>query len=282
MLEEMSDAEFMALLDDEPAPPPPAPEPITAPDVLTAVDTDLKALLGMEPRARFVALMELREKVRTERTSLIERIRDKYEADVERLWHSIANRGRKPFHLDKVEAELEPQCRELIAIAKAATEGSRGAYTKAVEIIERMMNVTADEIDVKPKVHARACYFTTTDEITYNSQPSRLKYAHCRAMLHKFNLDAMGLMAEVRESTTGGLSIFDVWVYCVESDLAIIRAKTGARMPALVRECWRLGANPRVYWSFLPAGYEEAHGFDHFGHDLPPKISEAITEPEII
>lgn len=35
-----------------------------------------------------------------------------------------------------------------------------------------------------------------------------------------------------------------------------------------VRKCWARGVNPRVYFPFLPHGYEAQHGLDYFGNKV--------------
>jgi hypothetical protein len=58
------------------------------------------------------------------------------------------------------------------------------------------------------------------------------------------------------------------WAVYVETDALTARAieyLPGPSVREWVRLCWKRGVNPRVYCPFLPVGYEEQAGLDHFG-----------------
>ena len=57
-------------------------------------------------------------------------------------------------------------------------------------------------------------------------------------------------------------------------DVEIILARPLA-LREWVRQCWKMGVNPRVYNPYLSVGYEEKVGLDYFGNDLKEKRDAA-------
>jgi hypothetical protein len=55
-----------------------------------------------------------------------------------------------------------------------------------------------------------------------------------------------------------------------ETDVEIIKRKP-VDIRDQVKWCHKNGVSPRVYWPFLPHGYEEEVGLDHFGNDVEVK-----------
>jgi len=64
---------------------------------------------------------------------------------------------------------------------------------------------------------------------------------------------------------------YHVMVPTTEIGAEILKRKPERPLREYVRDCWGRGVNPRVYLPFLPHGYEEQVGIDHFGHDLHAK-----------
>lgn len=58
-----------------------------------------------------------------------------------------------------------------------------------------------------------------------------------------------------------------------ETDVEILRRRRSMTTRELVKWCWRTGVNPRVYYPFLPHGYEERNGIDFMGRDVPPRLT---------
>lgn len=50
-----------------------------------------------------------------------------------------------------------------------------------------------------------------------------------------------------------------------ERDVEILKRLPGSSTVETVRRCWKLSANPRVFFPFLPHGFEERQGLDFFG-----------------
>jgi len=71
----------------------------------------------------------------------------------------------------------------------------------------------------------------------------------------------------------------NAYAVLVHGDLLIAKLLRYAPEPSLrdlVRWCWKHGVNPRVYWFWLPAGYEDRVGLDYFGGD---RSTKTLTTP---
>lgn len=98
-----------------------------------------------------------------------------------------------------------------------------------------------------------------------------------------------GLKTEVRkmsEQRVGGPYPWTVETYGLFANTTAIGWEMLKRRPDVpirecVRLCWKRGVNPRVYYPFLPHGYEEKTGLDFFGGEIapegPPKGGEACA-----
>jgi hypothetical protein len=58
---------------------------------------------------------------------------------------------------------------------------------------------------------------------------------------------------------------FQVWAQC-DHDKAQWALNQKTDFVEVVRLCWKRGVNPRVYYPFLPVGFEEKNGLDFFGN----------------
>lgn len=102
------------------------------------------------------------------------------------------------------------------------------------------------------------------------------KYARGTAEHYADMARAAGCMVEVRtigRFTSGGpwpitYETYGVFVDVSPTGWEIIRRKPLPSMRETVRLCWKRGVNPRVYYPFLPHGFEESEGLDYFGGEL--------------
>lgn len=100
---------------------------------------------------------------------------------------------------------------------------------------------------------------------TYSTQGyGAKKYAEVLAKIDVEEAKFFGLEAKY-EHKTGVFDEFLVSIKCSAETLQLIEYKKGLPLQERVRLCWLYGANPRVYMPFLPWGFEEKFGFDHFG-----------------
>lgn len=111
-------------------------------------------------------------------------------------------------------------------------------------------------------------------EGSYGSQGwGARKYARGSAEQDVMELQAIGIKAEVRERiekyTWGSLAYYEVWAWTSEPE-KVPYAPSNLSLKDAVKACWKRGVNPRVYWPFLPHGYEEQEGLDYFGGEKTP------------
>ena len=90
------------------------------------------------------------------------------------------------------------------------------------------------------------------------------RYNRGRAELYVAELAAVGIPAKVSDTAEGGYWKVLVSVEDPELDAELVKF-AGPPMRETVRLAWKLGLNPRVYFPFLPHGFEEANGLDYFG-----------------
>jgi hypothetical protein len=91
-----------------------------------------------------------------------------------------------------------------------------------------------------------------------------------------------GVEAEVRETGRGRwagveLADFSVVAKVTRHGADVLEYRPEPDLRETVRLCWKRGTNPRVYYPFLPHGYEEKVGIDYFGNDL--RAADAPEEP---
>lgn len=65
---------------------------------------------------------------------------------------------------------------------------------------------------------------------------------------------------------SGSITHYEAWcpVYS-DTDVELLRRKSGPSLIEQVRLCWKRGVNPRVYNPFLPSDFEAKHGLGYFG-----------------
>lgn len=109
----------------------------------------------------------------------------------------------------------------------------------------------------------------------YNSQTDKAKYAEVRAELYADEYRARGLEVEVVRRFG---EAYDVNAKVSSAlDVTIVKY-SDAKVPLrdMVAACWRRGANPRVYWYWLPHGYEAKEGISWQGVlNEPTKVTDA-------
>lgn len=117
------------------------------------------------------------------------------------------------------------------------------------------------------------------DSGTYHTQGyGAIGYARTDAQMLADKAAYHGLVAEVRPGERRYLTdayghgmdhqTFEVWANTDATGWAMLSRRESVPLRESVRLCWKRGVNPRVYWPFLPHGYEEREGLDYFGNDL--------------
>ena len=95
------------------------------------------------------------------------------------------------------------------------------------------------------------------------------RYNRGRAELYVAELAAVSIPAKVSDTAEGGYWKVLVSVEDPELDAELVKFASPP-MRETVRLAWKLGLNPRVYFPFLPHGFEEANGLDYFGGETKP------------
>jgi hypothetical protein len=123
--------------------------------------------------------------------------------------------------------------------------------------------------------------YDTVWESTYSSQGfGSYNYARKRAEMVLAEVEYSGIPAKIEEKTKyydrtgapffskGSHTVFKIYVQADKLNREILRYKPSLSIKDVVRMCWKKGVNPRVYYPFLPHGYEEKVGIDYFGNDI--------------
>lgn len=252
---------------------------------------DAKAALALPPRERFTAALKELGRQEDDFAKFKANMKAGYERDLEEKWRAAEPRGRKKFVLSKAETELADAANELVAVARGVIEAYRVGYHKARELLNELAIDAAKECVIRPgeqRVEYKVVYFAS-----YSTQTDPAHYAKVRATLHRYDLLAMGVpKAEVEcDKADGAYYVFADGIH--GDDAELLPYKPGERFANQVMLSWRMGVNPRVYWSFLPHDYEQKNGFDQFGNwlDLTGPVqlhtpdaaqSSEFVEPEII
>ncbi len=106
---------------------------------------------------------------------------------------------------------------------------------------------------------------------TYGSQTNARFYAESNAKIHALEAAMSGAEARVVEGTS--FPQFNVEVLVASPrDVEVCRYGRGLSQREWVRQCWKLGANPRVFDPFLPHGFEERNGLDYCGNEKASTI----------
>ncbi len=97
-----------------------------------------------------------------------------------------------------------------------------------------------------------------------------------------------GLIAEVRkigEHRVAGtypwtVEEYGLFVNTTTAGWEMVKRRPDTPLREWVRLCWKRGVNPRVYYPFLPHGYEEKEGLDFLGGEIQRREDCALTRGE--
>jgi hypothetical protein len=156
--------------------------------------------------------------------------------------------------LDSRRAELEPTI---------------DRYLAAEERLRKLLDSTADIERPLPGAVQVVAYYHYTG--AYSSQGyAAERYLRVRLGMAVTALHRVGLAARIEEKDGKATGNVTVGVEDAEVDgiIAKARASRGLDLRESVRCAWANGCNPRVFWSFLPHGYEEKNGLDFFGGEV--------------
>lgn len=253
------------------------PDAPSLPAVVVPV-CDLDAAEAMEPRARFDYYTRMISAVQVAEGDFVVECRKAYLTELERRWRSEVSGTGKRFNVREAEKRLPEAATQLALLYRGHAESGKRLFDEERRSVNATRSLAAEECEVRPS--ERSWYYRDSYVDSYRTQPAAEKYARVRLELYAAELDAAGVRHETKRHDSNGLPYFVLYAFVEEADVAILKARDGLPLPELVRRSWALGANPRVFWPSLPHGFEQRHGFDQHGRDLPAKSSEPNNEPE--
>lgn len=187
----------------------------------------------------------------------------------------VKPRGKQPADLDACRKVLgEERYGKIYAPFQVRATALYEAWGAEKDAADKRLAELAQAIPVEPGTDWSL--YKTTCAMEYRSQTSSETYARAMAEIIAADLRAYGLEArvdtvpqeiQVNKFTAVRTTDFQVWAHTSSIMLEVLRRKKtgGLPFPEYVRLSWERGANPRVFWPFLPHGFEAAHGFDCFG-----------------
>jgi hypothetical protein len=202
---------------------------------------------------------------------------------VEEVWRALPRHAKRRYRWDKAAKELGE--RRIAEIREPFVEAANKLYT-AIEVkreatTKRLMRL-AERLKARPgDVWMR---FSHHWGGSYSSQTQPKHYARVRALLDVEAVKAVApdVPVELREDDAGPEAQHkysaEVFVRVVdEVDLTVLRYGPGLTVREMVRLAWRLGSNPRVFWSWLSPTYEASEGLDYFGNDLRAAPAQRVV-----
>lgn len=99
----------------------------------------------------------------------------------------------------------------------------------------------------------------------YRSTGSGAHYAKMAAERAADDARAVGLPVRIAAEGEGESPSLRVEVETDPAGAEFLKHVPTFGLVETVRLCWKRGVNPRVYYPFLPHGFEEKHGLDYFG-----------------
>jgi hypothetical protein len=157
--------------------------------------------------------------------------------------------------------------------------------------IDWALSMLAAKADVPASETWQSVY--SVSDSTYSSQGwGARKYARADAEAKLMDFLCHGPEGRVEEQfhpfdqpvrcasgeTSKGWHEYHVMIPATELGGHILTRKPGLPLREYVKHCWKKSVNPRVYLPFLPAGYEEQAGLDHFGNDLRERPVKPASE----
>lgn len=176
----------------------------------------------------------------------------------------VKPRGKQPADLEACRKVLgEERYREIYAPFQVRATALYETWGAEKDAADRQLTALAQYVSVEPGPDW--VLYRTTRIGDYSSQTSSETYARAMAELYAAKVRAYRI--EVRIDTLPKDACFQIWARASSLMLEVLRRKEtgGLDFPEMVRLSWERGANPRVFWPFLPQGFEAAHGFDCFG-----------------
>lgn len=230
----------------------------------------------------FAFLLKELENLKEERATVFKEAQARYDAEQSLMFSSRFGKMKK-FNRDLIRDDPEYK-----ALVDRYTNNYTGLahvlymrYADDITQIEFVLSQLAEHITLRPE--KEWTQWTSVSETRYSTQGwGANKYAKNHAESEADTARYFDIPVEVREryvkydppihshynGTSYGYHEYDVVVALGQFQLEVLKRKPGITMKETVRLLWKRGVNPRVYYPFLPQGYEEKVGLDHFGNEV--------------
>lgn len=222
-----------------------------------------------DKREQFRRLLELRRSINKSRGEFVEECKRAYTDEIETLWRTHSVKGKKKargtFNLTLVEthADYAPLCSPIreryITKIKAHRDWCRSIDEQCI----RRMTELSESLEL---IKAGPREYAVSSVDSYRTQGyGASKYARGVADLEALHCQHYNVTTRIHEAS----GRFIVYVELDELSVEILRMRPGLTLRDEVKACWRRCLSPRVYYPFLPHGYEEENGLTYQGTDIP-------------
>ena len=221
----------------------------------------------MNPREEFLTILDQLNEAKAQYPKPEDR-EALFVEDIRRVYFEMFPKRRKFIGVHKFSKVHPEEYREILERHRKDIEVRYQETKKLETAFKEKLYDLAPKVEIRPSTerNLRASVF----ESTYSSQGLGSRdYARKRAELWSLEAEVHGLGFDVEEKHVDKICCyFEVWFYCSEEDIQILSYKEGVSMREIVKWCWGNGVNPRVYFPFLPHGFEKEEGLDFFGNEL--------------
>ncbi len=197
---------------------------------------------------------------------------------VQDLWKQTHK--RKKFNPD-LAASL-PGYTELSVLHLGQFNQKSSELKAASEANNTLTTSLATAVPVEALASGRAVYYQTLSS-SYSTQGMGAdKYARGMAQLQHKILLSLGMGGDLEDILRGddkGQQRFvgvNVIAHTDEIGVEALQHKTTSfSFREQIKFLWSVGCNPRVFYPFLPHGFEESNGFDAFGREVEQPSGKA-------
>lgn len=228
----------------------------------------------MSPREEFTkVLTALRAHTQDELRKALAPVERDYELKLWRLYRAAF--PSRSFSLKKAEKWYGTNLPLLQAEFRLRGQPLIDAHRAERERLGAELKRLAPLVPLDPPADGSEVRFSAHFPSEYHTQGGGADTcARVWAELTVFTLESVGVVAGSRRAPAipdnparaADEYPWEVWVRLDPVQVeAAKRLEHKVPLPELVRFCWKHGANPRVFWPLLPAGFEEENGLDYFG-----------------
>lgn len=199
--------------------------------------------------------------------NVLGKLQTRYNKILETNWRKIKTNKRKKKLNYKEAAELVPQIKDkYFKIANTLFDRRKK--------IEDLLYSKAELEEIKINDHYWLIYDSVSTS-TYASQGfGAAKYSRESAEMIGLKLDYYRVPFRIvfekgfRDSWGIEHGTFHIYAAVDEFMAFVLKYKAGPTLKEIVKNCWKRGVQPRVYFPTLPYEYEQKMGLDYFGNEI--------------